>query len=49
MIRRLMHLYWRLSRGLTLGVRGMVVDAEGRIFLVKHSYISGLASAGRRG
>lgn len=36
-----MHLYWRLSRGLTLGVRGMVVDAEGRIFLVKHSYISG--------
>ena len=41
MIRRLMHLYWRLSRGLTLGVRGMVVDAEGRIFLVKHSYISG--------
>jgi ADP-ribose pyrophosphatase YjhB (NUDIX family) len=41
MIRRLMHLYWRLSRGLTLGVRGMAIDAEGRIFLVKHSYVSG--------
>ena len=41
MIRRLMHLYWRLSRGLTLGVRGMALDADGRIFLVKHSYIPG--------
>jgi ADP-ribose pyrophosphatase YjhB (NUDIX family) len=41
MIRRLMHLYWRLSRGLTLGVRGMALDADGRIFLVKHSYVPG--------
>jgi len=41
MIRRMMHLYWRFSRGLTLGVRGMAIDAERRIFLVKHSYISG--------
>jgi len=41
MIRPLMHLYWRFSRGLTLGVRGMAIDADGRIFLVKHSYIPG--------
>ena len=38
---RLMHLYWRLSRGLTLGVRGMALDGEGRIFLIKHSYVPG--------
>lgn len=41
MIRRLMHLYWRFSRGLTLGVRGMAVDGKGRVFLVKHSYVPG--------
>jgi 8-oxo-dGTP pyrophosphatase MutT (NUDIX family) len=41
MIRRAMHLYWRFSRGLTLGVRGMAIDGEGRIFLVKHSYVPG--------
>ena len=41
MIRRLMHLYWRFSRGLTLGVRGMAIDADGRIFLIKHSYVAG--------
>jgi 8-oxo-dGTP pyrophosphatase MutT (NUDIX family) len=32
------HLYWRMSRGLTLGVRGLVRDEAGRIFLVKHRY-----------
>ncbi len=26
---------------MTFGVRAMVFDAEGRIFLVKHSYVSG--------
>ncbi|MGB7222478.1 MAG: NUDIX domain-containing protein, partial [Bradyrhizobium sp.] len=26
---------------MTLGVRGVVLDAENRVFLVKHSYISG--------
>jgi len=40
-IRRLLHFYWRLARGLTVGVRALVVDAEGRVFLVKHSYVSG--------
>jgi 8-oxo-dGTP pyrophosphatase MutT (NUDIX family) len=41
LIRRLMHFYWRFSRGATLGVRAMVIDGAGRIFLVKHSYVAG--------
>jgi 8-oxo-dGTP pyrophosphatase MutT (NUDIX family) len=41
LIRRLLHAYWRVSRGLTLGVRGLVLDGEGRVFLVKHSYLAG--------
>ena len=40
-LRRIFHLYWRFSRGMTLGVRGVVLDAQGRVFLVKHSYVSG--------
>ena len=36
-----MHFYWRFSRGLTLGVRALVLDAEGRVFLIKHTYTSG--------
>jgi 8-oxo-dGTP pyrophosphatase MutT (NUDIX family) len=40
-IRRVLHLYWRLSRGMTLGVRAVVLDDVGRVFLVKHSYVAG--------
>jgi len=40
-VRRGFHLYWRMSRGLTLGVRALVVDEAGRIFLVKHTYVPG--------
>lgn len=40
-INRLFHLYWRFSRGLTVGVRAVVLDAEGRVFLIKHSYAAG--------
>ena len=36
-----MHAYWRFSRGMTLGVRGLVVNAAGEILLIKHSYVSG--------
>jgi ADP-ribose pyrophosphatase YjhB (NUDIX family) len=40
-IRRLLHLHWRFARGLTVGVRALVIDAQGRVFLVKHSYVAG--------
>src|SRR5215475_14758821 len=40
-IRRVLHLYWRFSRGLTLGVRAVVFDSKGRVFLIKHSYVDG--------
>jgi 8-oxo-dGTP pyrophosphatase MutT (NUDIX family) len=40
-LRRVLHIYWRFSRGLTLGVRALIIDGEGRVFLVKHSYVAG--------
>lgn len=41
LLRRIFHLYWRLVRGMTLGVRGVVLDAEGRVFLIHHTYVTG--------
>lgn len=29
----------RLTRGKTLGVRGVAVDGDGRVLLVKHTYL----------
>jgi ADP-ribose pyrophosphatase YjhB (NUDIX family) len=40
-LRRVFHLYWRFARGMTLGVRAVVLDGDDRVFLVKHSYMSG--------
>jgi len=40
-VRWVLHRYWRYSRGMTLGARGMIFDGDSRVFLVKHSYVSG--------
>src|ERR1700748_1568546 len=40
-LRRIFHLYWRFARGMTLGVRAVVLDGQDRVFLVKHSYVAG--------
>jgi 8-oxo-dGTP pyrophosphatase MutT (NUDIX family) len=40
-IRRIMHLYWRISRPMTLGARAAVFDPQGRVFLIRHSYVDG--------
>ncbi|MBS0410817.1 MAG: NUDIX domain-containing protein [Proteobacteria bacterium] len=31
----------RRSRPMTLGVRGLVLDAEGRVLLIRHTYVKG--------
>ncbi|HZP75908.1 MAG TPA: NUDIX domain-containing protein [Pseudolabrys sp.] len=41
LVRSLMHLYWRFSRAATLGTRAAVIDRDGRVFLIKHSYVAG--------
>lgn len=33
--------WWRVSRGMTLGVRGVATDEAGRVLLVRHTYIAG--------
>lgn len=33
------HTLARMTRGMTLGVRGMAVDGHGRILLVRHTYL----------
>ncbi len=39
--RPLVYAFFRMARGLTLGVRVLVVDPEGKVLLVQHTYIKG--------
>jgi 8-oxo-dGTP pyrophosphatase MutT (NUDIX family) len=41
LLRRFFHLYFRFARGMTLGVRAVVLDGDDRVFLVKHTYVAG--------
>ena len=39
--RFVLHPWFRLTRGATIGVRAVVIDPEGRVLLVRHSYAPG--------
>jgi ADP-ribose pyrophosphatase YjhB (NUDIX family) len=41
LVLRLFHLWFVLSRPMTLGVRGIVLDERRRVLLVRHTYIPG--------
>lgn len=41
LLRRFFHAYFLVVRGMTLGVRAVVLDADNRVFLVRHSYVGG--------
>lgn len=38
---RAYHTYFRFARGMTLGAQACVLDAQNRVFLVRHTYVSG--------
>lgn len=40
-IRPILRIWWRFSRGTTLGVRGIVQRADRRVVLVRHTYVAG--------
>lgn len=37
----MLHLHFRMTRGLTLGVRALVMNGNGEVLLVRHRYTSG--------
>lgn len=38
---KFLHLYFRMTRGLTLGVRAVVINGNGEVLLVRHRYTTG--------
>jgi len=39
--RPLVYAFFRMARGLTLGVRAVVLDEAGKVLLIQHTYIKG--------
>ena len=40
-VKTLLHVYWRFSRPLTVGVRAIVQDRQNCVLLVRHTYVAG--------
>lgn len=41
LLTRLLHLYFRFARGVTFGVRAVVLNERGEVFLIRHTYVPG--------
>lgn len=41
LLTRLLHVYFRFARGVTFGVRAVVLNERGEVFLIRHTYVPG--------
>ena len=40
-VAKVLHIYWRLTRSLTCGAQGCVIDDSNKVLLIRHTYRSG--------